>query len=82
MTFEEWAAQPFGKMLGNALWERRMQQTEFADLAGVKTSSVSRWINGKGEPDLDGMLRACAVLPELQSWFNVQIHARRKAVPA
>jgi transcriptional regulator with XRE-family HTH domain len=82
MTFEEWAAQPFGKMLDHALWERRMEGAAFAEAAGVKPSSVSRWRNGKGEPDLDGLLRACAVLPELQSWFNVQIHTQRKLLSA
>lgn len=67
----------FAAMLDYVLWERRMEQHDFAAASGVKPSSVSRWRNGKGEPDLDALLRACAVLPELQVWIDVQIELKR-----
>jgi transcriptional regulator with XRE-family HTH domain len=63
----------FAELLDYALWHRRMEQDAFAKAAGVIPSSVSRWRNGKGEPDLQAFIRACRVLPELRAWISVQI---------
>ena len=69
----------FATALDHALWRSRLDQNAFAESADVATSSVSRWRSGKGKPGLDELLRSCAALPELQSWFNEKVESIRKA---
>lgn len=39
--------QSFGEWLKRELRARRLNQAEFAELTGVGTSTVSRWVNGR-----------------------------------
>ena len=62
---------PFGENLRGALRKRKLTNKAFAAKIGVTEFTVSRWIHGKSEPDIEAVVRAADALDmTLQDWSS------------
>lgn len=46
----------FGKNLENALWNKRLTQTDLADKIGVSKMAVSKFVNGEKLPSVSKLI--------------------------
>ena len=53
---------PFGENLRGALRKRKLTNKAFAAKIGVTEFTVSRWIHGQSEPDIEAVVRAADAL--------------------
>ena len=49
----------FVEILNEILIIKKLNQTQFAKLLGVKQSQVSEWLNGKSKPGYDNLKAIC-----------------------
>ena len=54
----------FAKNLKTAMYENKMTQTELAKKIGTTQQTVSRWLQGINEPDLNTLTLICIYLNE------------------
>lgn len=54
----------FAINLKNVLAAENKTQQQLAEYIGTTQQTVSRWISGKNEPDLDTLLKICKYLNE------------------
>ena len=52
----------FKENLLNELYQNDMTQQDLASAVGTTQQTISRWIKGINEPDLDTLLEICFVL--------------------
>ncbi len=52
----------FIKILSELMKENNLNQTQLANLLGIKQSQVSEWLKGKSKPGYDNLKNLCLVL--------------------
>lgn len=52
----------FIKILTELMKENNLNQTQLANLLGIKQSQVSEWLKGKSKPGYDNLKNLCMVL--------------------
>jgi len=57
-----WCMVDFGKNLSKLRKERKLTQTELAELLDIQPRLVGRWEQGKGKPQFDYLLKLADVL--------------------
>lgn len=59
----------FGKRLQEILIWKGITQTKFAEMIGVKKTSVTDWIKNRSCPNLKLFVKICVVLDETPNYF-------------
>lgn len=52
----------FIDILKDIMLDKNLNQTELANLVGIKQSQVSEWLNGKSKPGYDNLKAICVAL--------------------
>ena len=52
----------FVEILKDIMIDKKLNQTQFATLVGVKQSQVSEWLKGKSKPGYDSIRAICIAL--------------------
>ena len=52
----------FSSILKDLMNEKDLNQTELANLIGIKQSQVSEWLKGKSKPGYDNLKAICTAL--------------------
>lgn len=61
-------AEAFSKRLRQALEAKGMTQKRLADLTGITTVSISRYMNGQRMPDVVSFMKICTALEADVYW--------------
>lgn len=54
----------FKENLNAAMKLNKLTQKQLAERLGTTQQTVSRWLNGKNEPDFSTLLKICSILNE------------------
>ena len=52
----------FVEILKDIMIDKKLNQTQFANLVGIKQSQVSEWLKGKSKPGYDSIRAICIAL--------------------
>lgn len=63
------AKRSFGERLKEALDARGLKQNEFAALAEIRDATISDWVNNKGQPRAEQLIRICEKLDISAHWL-------------
>lgn len=60
----------FADRLQNAMFEKRMSQTELSELTGFSKASISQYLSGKNEPKFEKIQIIAEVVGVDANWLN------------
>ena len=59
----------FSERFSEAMRIKKLTQTELSKIMNVNQTTISRWLNGKREPDYDSLMLLCGILDETPNYL-------------